>query len=127
MIDMTEKIVRNHQFGPLETYAGGKIQSLDDADDENIVSVLTQLVWSSLNQLRQAFSHPKVKPHHIDELIRYADGPVMAWFIEALPTITQSQMERLLSDDHDYVRQQAYNHPSCTEAQKVAYHLKYGE
>lgn len=43
------------------------------------------------------------------------------------PHLSEEHIIRLLSDASSYVREAAYRHPCCSDAMKVAYHLKWGE
>lgn len=43
------------------------------------------------------------------------------------PSLLPYQMDKLLTDSSIDVRADAVSHPCCTDEQKVAYHLKYGD
>lgn len=79
--------------------------------------------WLTINILADQY----IPPSGVDILID-SDHESDRWFLlENDVPMSSEQVGRLLSDPEAYIRNEACTHPNCTDSQKVAYHLKWGE
>lgn len=72
-------------------------------------------------------NYKNLKPHHIDILLSSSVLYDVYSTFTNIDKLTPSQIEFGLSYEDRNVRLLALNHPCCTEAQKVKYHLGRGE
>lgn len=88
---------------------------------------LTRLCHKAVQWAKaSALIYQPLASHHFDILLagsHYARLLVVTKFDSLEPRIIQ----KLLDDESFIVRKKAASHPSCTEAQKVRYHLTYGD
>lgn len=69
-------------------------------------------------------TNQKLTSNHVDILLQSYRHRFDV--ISMFEYLTPEQIDRCLHDISILVREAAYNHPCCTESQKVWYHLTYG-
>lgn len=93
-------------------------------------SQLTTLC-ENIRQIRGSFvnvlvTRPELTPEHIDLFIRYGGEFDLEKLLVNCQTLTSEHIDACMNDHTHLIRVLAYAHPMCTDAMKVAYHLKWG-
>lgn len=71
-------------------------------------------------------THERISKSHIDIILERGFASDRELVYVRYANITPEQLDVGLNDKFVEVQHKAYNHPKCTEAQKVAYLLKWG-
>lgn len=93
---------------------------------DKLAELCTKFVTDPYLTIGDFCSSNQFEPHHIDILLSSEYFSDRAAVYRHIQKLSFDQIARGLNDESNTVRHVAYKHHCCTEAHKVAYHLKCG-
>lgn len=121
---LVSKLLAGYEIGVFDPAKYPELFGEKTFTDEQMWAILNGFMSTPLDFTQVFLARPEIKPEHIDKIMEIGCSPDIDLIYSMCETLTPSQIEFGLARSAFAVA--AYNHPCCTEEQKVRHNLMGG-